>query len=184
MDGRRDPLNDAALEQEVEALLSVQPSSDFVARVRSRVAGESMSGGWGWRWPIAAAATTVAVAVVAAMVGTVLWQPMKPTEPPAPQLTASLERPVPEPLVQDRAVMVPRQAVSVAPPRSIDLALPPVIIAENETRAFAVLVRTAPNTEFDFVAAAASIMAPVEVDKMPAIDLIEIKPLVRAVELE
>jgi hypothetical protein len=183
MDGRTDTLTDAALEQEVEALLSVQPSPDFVARVRSRVDEESMSAGWGWRWPMAAVATTVAVAVVGAM-GTVLWQPVTPTEPRAPQSTAVLERPVPEPPVQDRAVIVPRQAVSVAPPRSIDLALPPVIIAENETRAFAVLVRTAPNTEFDFVAAAAYMMAPVEVDKMPAIDLIEIKPLVRAVELE
>ena len=67
MDGRTDPLNDAALEREVEALLLVQPSPEFVARVRSRVADESMSSGWGWRWPIAAAAVTATVAVVGVM---------------------------------------------------------------------------------------------------------------------
>jgi len=189
MDGRTDPLNDAALEREVEALLLVQPSPEFVARVRSRVADESMSSGWGWRWPIAAAAVTATVAVVGVMVGTVLWQPVKPTEPSAPQLSAMrLDGSVPKPLVQERPVIVPQQAVIVAPRRSIDIALPPVIIAENETRAFAVLVRTAPKTRFAF-ASAEPAMKPVEVDEMPkvqpvALKPIEIEPLVKVVELE
>jgi hypothetical protein len=69
MDGRRDALNDAALEQEVEALLSVLPSPDFVARVRSRVAEESISSGWGWRWPLAVAAMAVVLAAI-----TVVWR--------------------------------------------------------------------------------------------------------------
>ncbi|HEY7185854.1 MAG TPA: hypothetical protein VH436_04860 [Vicinamibacterales bacterium] len=176
MDGRTDPLNDAAVDREIESLFEVDPSSDFVARVRSRVADESMSAGWGWRWPMAAAATTVAVAVIAAMVGTVLWQPVKPTGPLAPQLTASVEGRVLK--LPPNPDLVPPHVVSgVAPRRSIDIALPPVIIAANETRAFAVLVRTAPNTQFDFVAAAAAAMTPVEVDKMPAIEPIVIKPL-------
>jgi hypothetical protein len=65
MDGRTDPLNDAALEQEIEALLSVQPSPDFAARVRSRVAEEPVSSGWGWRWRIAAVTTAVVLTSIA-----------------------------------------------------------------------------------------------------------------------
>jgi len=178
-------LNDAALEQEVEALLAVQPSPDFVARVRSRVTEESMSAGWGGRWPIAVVATTVAVAVV----GMLLWQPAKETAPSSPRVNASLEKSAPAPPVQERPNLVPRQAADgVAPRRSIEIALPAVMIAENESRAFAVLVRTAPKTRFDF-APATPTMTPVEVDEMPeiqpvALKPIEIEPLVKVVELE
>jgi hypothetical protein len=177
MDGRTDPLNDAALEQEVEALVSVQPSPEFVARVRSRVAEESMSVGWGWRWPIAAVATTVAVAVV----GIVLWQPAQQPAVPAPRLAAAiLERPVPVPpgpgLVPH---IVPPQPVRVlAPRRSIDIAMPPVIIAENETRAFAMLVKAAPTTQFDFTPPASPSPGPLAVDKMPKMDVVTIEPIV------
>ena len=65
MDGRKDALNDAALEREIESLLSVEPSADFVARVRSRVGEEPMSTGWGWQWPLVAAATAMTLTAVA-----------------------------------------------------------------------------------------------------------------------
>jgi hypothetical protein len=185
MDGRTDPLNDAALEHEIEALLAAEPSSDFLARVRSRVAEESMSGGRGWRWPVAAVAATVAVAVV----GIGLWQPAQQPVPPAARMTASVKDSVPPPGADLEAHSVPRQAVSVVTPRrSIDIALPAVMIAESESRAFAMLVRTAPKTQFDF-ASATPAMTPVEVDEIPrmqpvALNPIEIEPLVKAVELE
>jgi hypothetical protein len=188
MDGRTDPLNDAALEQEVEALLSVQPSPEFVARVRSRVADESMSAGSGWRWPIAAVAMTVAVAVI----GTVLWQSVEQTAPPAPQLTAASLDSVPNPPGPDlESHIVPPEVVSVvAPRRSIDIALPAVIIAENETRAYAVLIASRSTRRVEVSSSTARTVAdPIEVDKMPAIEPvalapIEIEPLVKVVELE
>ena len=188
MDGRKDALNDTALEREIETLLAVEPSRDFVARVRSRVAGESMSVGWGWRWPIAAVATTVAVAVVGAVLGTVLWPPAQQPAPPVRQMTASLENSVPPPGPDLEPHIVPPQAVSVVVPRrAVDIALPAVMIAENESRAFAILVKTAPKTRFDF-APATPPMTPVEVDEIPkmqpvALKPIEIEPLVK-VELE
>jgi hypothetical protein len=187
MDGRKDTLNDAALDRDIEALLSVEPSPGFVARVRSRVATEAASRGWGWRWPIAAVATAMAVAAV----GVALWRPV---DQPAPSTSAPVQQaaaadiaapvvtvPRDEPVV-DAVPRQPRRVVA-GPSRPIEIALPPVMLAENETRAFAVLVRTAPTTQFDF-APTAPRAEPLEVDKMPKIDPIVIKPLVNEMTAE
>jgi hypothetical protein len=193
MDGRTDPLNswgppsggpdDPALDKDIEALLSVEPSPDFVARLRSHVADQSMSSAWGWRWPIALVATAIAAVVV----GVALWRPAEratqttSAAPPRvaaqvdshhPVITRSLEQPV-----AARARREPERAVA-APSRGVEIALPPVIIAENETRAFAVLVRTAPSTQFDFTPPTTPSAAPLEVEKMPTIDLVTVDPLV------
>lgn len=66
MDRKPDiPLTDAALEREIEAALAVDPSPEFVARVRQRIAKAPRPMGWGWIWAaMAASAAAVAVAVV------------------------------------------------------------------------------------------------------------------------
>lgn len=212
MDGRTDPLNDAALEQEIEALLSVQPSPEFVARVRSRVAEEPASG-WRWRWPVAAVATTVA----AVAIGVALWRPAETTTrstsatpptsaaPPAstapaastapPRVAARTDnrRPVISP-PRDVAIVAPLNRdvarIVAAPSRMIEISLPPVIIADNEIRAFATFVADRRATRFEFSSSIARAADdPIEVDKMPKVDPvtlepIEIKPLVKVVELE
>jgi hypothetical protein len=193
MDGRTDALNDAALAQEIEALLSGEPSPDFVARVRSRVATEASSG-WGWRWPIAA----VAVAMALMAVGVALWRSVEPVAPstgtPSQRAAApgvvgpAVIPPHDEPL----EIRVPRQRAHVvtAVPRAIELALPPVIIAENETRAYGALVADRRATRFEISSSIArAVEDPIELDKMPRVDPValeplEIKPLVKVVELE
>jgi hypothetical protein len=180
MDGRKDPLNDAALEREIEALLSVEPSPGFVARVRSRVAEEPASSGWGWRWPIAAVATAMALIVV----GVALWRPTErlassASTPPTRAADGSVTAPVVAVPRDEPVVALTRRQPTrvVVPHQPIEIALPPVIIAENETRAFAVLVRTAPTTRFDF-APTAPRAEPLEVDKMPKIDPVTLDPIV------
>jgi len=69
MDGhKRQGMIDEALEREIEAALGVDPSPEFLPRVRARVASEQMHRGWhwstGWRWAGVAAVVT-AVAVIA-----------------------------------------------------------------------------------------------------------------------
>jgi hypothetical protein len=61
MDGcEQHELNDTVLEKEIEAAIRVDPSPEFLARVRARIAGEPLSKGWGWygtrEWATAAAA--------------------------------------------------------------------------------------------------------------------------------
>lgn len=194
MDGRKDTLNDAALEQEIEALLSVQPSPDFVARVRSRVAEEQTSSGWGWRWPIAAVVAAVALTAV----GVALWRSVEPASPStsAPSQRAAAPDVVGPAVIPPHdepvEIRVPQQRADVvaAVPRAIELALPPVIIAENETRAYVAFVADRRATRFEFSPSIArTVDDPIELDKMLKVDAValeplEIKPLVKAVELE
>jgi len=61
-----DPLNDPALEREIESLLAVDPSPEFVARVRTRIAQEPAPTAWRWSWSfvLAGAAAAVVLAVL------------------------------------------------------------------------------------------------------------------------
>jgi hypothetical protein len=77
------------IDREIDALLDVEPSPDFVARVRARVDGESMTRR-GWltaRWLAGAAAIVAALIVVSAM-----W-----FDRPAPVLVVREVPPVPIP---------------------------------------------------------------------------------------
>lgn len=72
MDGREyaDPLTDRALQRELERALAVDPSPEFAARVRIRVANAPMAKAWWslrWQYVAAAACVCAAVAVVLVM---------------------------------------------------------------------------------------------------------------------
>jgi hypothetical protein len=61
-----DPMNDAALERDIEQALAVDPSPEFVARVRTRIAEEPSPASRRFGWLFAGvAAATVAAGVVA-----------------------------------------------------------------------------------------------------------------------
>jgi hypothetical protein len=98
-------MNDAALDREVASLLAVEPSPEFLARVRTRVAQEPEPGGWRWRWTFALA--TVTVALIGAVV---VWQ--------SGQQAPSSEVPV----------RLPQVAEAVAPPA-------PVVVEVERPRA-------------------------------------------------
>ena len=60
-----DPVNDAALEREIERALAVDPSPEFMVRVRARIAGEPAPASRGFGWLFAATAAAAAVLVLA-----------------------------------------------------------------------------------------------------------------------
>jgi hypothetical protein len=68
---RRDEVADAALDRELQAMLGLDPSPEFVARVRARVADDpSPASRWFGVWTIVASAVAVAaIAIVALVVG-------------------------------------------------------------------------------------------------------------------
>ena len=61
-----EPLNDAAFDRELEELLGAEPSAEFVARVRARVAIETRPARLGWRlhWVTMTTGVVVAAALV------------------------------------------------------------------------------------------------------------------------
>jgi len=57
-------MSDASLDREIEAMLSAEPSPEFVSRVRTRVADMTLSG-WTMGWTSLAAGSVVVAVVVA-----------------------------------------------------------------------------------------------------------------------
>jgi hypothetical protein len=65
---RRDEITDAALDRELQAMLGVDPSPEFVVRVRTRIADEpSPSRPWVSAWTLVASVVAVAAIVVVAV---------------------------------------------------------------------------------------------------------------------
>lgn len=82
-----DPMNDVAFERDIERALAVEPSPEFVARVRSRIAGEPSPPSRRFGWMFAGVATA---AVAAAVVFTVfVVSPAHQTGPAGAPLLAS-----------------------------------------------------------------------------------------------
>jgi hypothetical protein len=91
-------LNGDALDREIDALLQVEPSPEFVARVRARVEAQSIAP----RTWLAGRWIAVAAAAVAVVIGIAVW-------------TATVSRPAPQVTVGDRIPSVPpsRQTAEV-----------------------------------------------------------------------
>lgn len=144
---------ESALEREIEAALAVDPSPQFVAKIRARVASEPAPTSW-WplRWPVLA--TAAASAVVAVAVAS-MWQPSAPEqsatlsgadvvltgpapEQPAratPERTAAPRVPSPATVARTSSHSTRSVARTVSGPRE-----PEVLISRDEQRAFALLV--------------------------------------------
>jgi hypothetical protein len=111
MDGHRhEGLSDETLEREIEAALGVDPSPEFLPRVRARIASERIDESWlwgaSWRWA-GAAAVVIAVAIIG------VWTLRAPV--PAPRevrITAPAETTTPfvEPARPEPAPVAPSSA--------------------------------------------------------------------------
>jgi hypothetical protein len=186
-----DGLNDPSLDREIESLLAVEPSPEFVARVRARVANEPAPGGWRASWLLAIAG---AVAVVIAAV--IAW--------PSGELATSADPQVLSPSVADaietvtplgpfapvhpvrRPPAIARVAVAPASPdRVIDIDLPEVVIADNEVKTFVALVASVRQQRFDVsVPAAPDSDTRLEVKVLPPVEPLEIEPIVKLATLQ
>jgi hypothetical protein len=128
MDGHEHPrVSDDALEREIEAALGVEPSRDFLPRVRARIASERIGvSGWdwfhSWRWASGAAAV-----MAAAILG--LWMLDKPrleVRTPEPERRATNF----EPQVESSVMRIPEHEPRIPKP---------VIRAARQTRRPAVV---------------------------------------------
>jgi len=140
MDGHKhEGLSDETLEREIEAALGVDPSPEFLPRVRARIASERMHNGWlwsaSWRWAGAAAVVT-AVAVIG------VWTLREPSPAsPAPQqvrITPPVETTAP-PSQRDRQAPAlvasgaeTPKSVGVSVVRRVRAEPPPAVVAPFE----------------------------------------------------
>lgn len=145
----RATLIDEALDRDMRAALDVVPSQEFVARVRTRVAGEQAAhvGWWARRW-VPVAALTVAVAVSAIVLGRWPSPPgsVAPADRPGPGAMAALAPgpPVVAPSSVERRIPAVRRAAPAPVSR-----LPDVLFSADERHALDMLVRLANGGQVD-----------------------------------
>lgn len=138
--GPRQPLSGSALDRELTEALGIEPSPEFLARVRTRVAAEPVRPAWRLVVePLASVA--IAGIVLALLVPKLMRDETVPTvEPPrVASVVPDIPRPV-APVVSGKAERrrspVPRTAAANTTP----LRLSPVLVAEDERRAFELFV--------------------------------------------
>ena len=150
MDGQRqpDPLNDtalseSALEREIESALAVDPSPEFVARVRARVSMES-AGRSRWMWLHWAVATTTVLVLVGVWFSLPWMSDDRVVEPlasNAASISTTSPSAVDAPVEVTPAPVAPKPMVVVTRARAASRNdFPEVIVSENEVRAFNALV--------------------------------------------
>jgi hypothetical protein len=193
MDGheRNDALTDSSLDREIASMLAVEPSPEFLARVRARVAEEPEPNTWRWSWVVATAG-----AVAVAIVTVIVWPspesvPASDAAVPSPRVAEAVETIAPPP---SSIAPSPRRAqpptasarrLAAAPDRGIDIDLPEVVIAENEVKTFASLVASIRQSRF--AAAVPEVPnpdTPLEIKELPSVELLEIEPIVRVAALQ
>ena len=156
MDGHNDALKDDPLARDIESALRVEPSPQFVAKVRERVGREPLgaTGVVSWRlWLGGAVVVAGALALVVSLGGGSREMRIPDSTPstatPPPVLEASrgpsiaTEPVLPEPIVAAPVQRVTKRMVARIEPGekgTNDVALPRVLIADDEKRGFALLV--------------------------------------------
>jgi hypothetical protein len=190
MDGKYEGVSGEALEREIEAALGVDPSSEFLPRVRARIASERMHDGglWSASWQWAGAVTAVAGVVVIAVWG--LRDPAPASREvrnaPAAEVTApSIERARPEPprapaLVEARRnVSAPAVRRASSEPRPTIVTPIDVLISPDEAAALKQLFAAIGNRRIEASALPdlqSALRPPAPIEEI-ALDPITISPL-------
>jgi hypothetical protein len=145
MDGyEQQDLNDTVLEKEIEAAIRVDPSPEFLPRVRARIASERVSKGWvwyaPWQWAAAAAALTL---VAIASVWTLRDPAAIPLDARLNALPGEAAHPAPEVLESSgdapKPVSAPVVRTARSPRRPVE-ARPEVVVSPDEVVALRQLV--------------------------------------------
>jgi hypothetical protein len=120
------PLTDNEVDRALGELLDVEPSPDFVARVRTRIDGEPVAPRWlGWRL------VPVGAALASLLVIAVVWSAGKKSEdPPQPPATLITQAPV-NPVVVPPPQTLNANAPEVAAPSPIEPS-PTVLVSRAE----------------------------------------------------
>jgi hypothetical protein len=138
-------LTDAMLELEIERALAVEPSPEFLARVRTHIASAPETRRWTIRWPLIVAAS--AAAIVLMVTAVVMSGRIRSPRVVPPESTAVVVRttePAPPPVSPPAQRIEPRRRVAASMmvkrevPRSTE---PEVLIPKGEAAALRRLMR-------------------------------------------
>jgi len=188
MDERQtDEMTDAMLDQEIERALAVDPSPEFLARVRVHIATQPARVEW-WSWPMVVAGAAVAVAAV---VTVLVWRPgASQSDVPRAASPSIAAMPLEMPLISappdvaglrreqsTQASTIARGAVIAAAPAPADRSTPhepEVLIAADEAAALRRLMRA---TWTNSAAPAALVAAGTELAALEPFEDLELAPI-------
>jgi hypothetical protein len=148
---RAEGLSDSALQREIEEALAVQPSPEFVARVRAAVAADSMRA-WPrhWIW-LGLATSAIGLVIGAALVRPDPIQLTVLRELPRTHVAVPVQLPsfAELPKTDLRRASTKAAATRVAKVRSASASEPEVLISKDEAEALKRLMRGLPRGEVD-----------------------------------
>ncbi len=175
MDADQRPMtSDGTIEGELQALLAVAPSAEFVARVRTRIADDPVRRAW-W-FPRALVVAAAAAVVIAAIVVRRQVSEAPATERSAEAVALLNTRPLPpiQPFLPLRPVLPHQPAPPV--PASQPRGEPEILIDAREASALRSLIRRAGDARIDLQSVIAS-TSPRVMDLAPLED-VSIEPIV------
>jgi hypothetical protein len=201
MDGTREPLSDEILEREIETALDIEPSPEFLARVRTRVSAEGVAPRWYPAFPrhasVALAGVVVLAIAVAALRSPTVDHPSQAAGRPRAASQASTGTDttrapeVRDPQIDERpqAALVVRRAAVIAAVEAdgtVPLRLSSVMVSDSERHAFERFVSDAgqgqvPKKSGDEPAAGESLdivalkIEPFVIDPLPPLARVEYK---------
>ena len=176
-------MNDASFDREIESLFAVEPSPEFVARVRARVADETPHRSWvGWHLTVA-----VASLALAAIVASATLLPHDGASRTGEQARTTVVKPIPSPPRAVEPERIASAAVAESPrprnthltPRATDVVaaerLVPVVNEEDGKAfdAFLATIRgsgvalTFNESRESALAAASLVIDPIAIDPLP-----------------
>ena len=168
------------IDDEIAALLAVEPSPEFLASVRARVAREPEPAAWRWSWLVATAGA-VAMVIVAVMV----WPsgesaPSNRASEPSPQVAEAVAPPAPVTVEVERP-RAPRRAGPTIRARETANLTP--MISADDARAFELLLSTIRQGDVVLVlgddrsdsalSASTLAIAPITIEPVPAPETLE-----------
>ena len=173
-------------------MLASEPSPEFLARVRTRVAEEPEPGRWRTSWVFATAAV-----VAAGILAVIVWPSREPSpantvpdrNPRVAQVVETVTPPASSPAPQPQRLAQQSTsrpvAIRAASAHGIDIDLPEVVIADNEAKTFASLVASSRQIRFDVTIPEPSDPdKPLELKKLPPVDPLDIEPIVKLAALQ
>jgi hypothetical protein len=143
MDGREhESLSDEALEREIEAALAVDPSPEFLARVRARVEKEEGRAVWPLRWQWVVGTVFTAAAALLVVYVSREPEPAAVNREPAPIAVVRPQQLRPQPDVKLPALTAPAITRRQPAPPPVRPPAPEVLISEEERSGFQLLLAT------------------------------------------
>ena len=179
---RDDVLTDARLEQEIEQALAIDPSPEFLVRVRAQIASAPQASRWSMRWPLVTASAAAVVLIVAAVVLSGLMRSRQPVTPESPAIVRAIDPPVAPPTitpvakaVEPRRPLAPLVTARRLMPQSTE---PEVLIPKDEADALRRLMRGLHVGRVAEGARASAVAQPTtEIELVPLVPLAPLAPV-------